>query len=402
MKKIYLTAAFLTLLLQPLLKAQDFKIVGYFPYYRFDYADQIEFDKLTHVNISFANPTNNQGNLSVGGEDIDPIVEMAHDAGAEVFVALAGGALTSSWASAWEHLQKPQYRSSFIHKIVNYCYQHDLEGIDVDLEWGGVGSNYSGFVIELSDSLHAHGFQISAALPGTYRFPDITDNALAAFDFINMMAYNLTGPWDPDNPGPHSPYSFGVSSKNYWVDQGIPKSKLTLGVPFYGYTFNGNDVSSFTYRTIVQEDPENAYHDQAGNSYYNGIPTIRNKTTYAMNQSLDGIMIWEIGQDSYDQYSLLTTIYNTVNGISGTTDEEPASIAVYPNPTKGKLWIKGDWNTDTTIHLFDANGRLLVSKQANSDQVDLDLSDYPNGFYFVQIQDENGITPVKVMKVGGL
>ena len=399
MKKIYLLFLLFVVLFQSNLTAQDFKIVGYFPYYRFDFADQIEFNKLTHVNISFANPINNQGTLSVGGEDIDPIVSMAHDGGAEVFIALAGGALTSTWSSAWTYLQKPQNRSAFIHKIVNYCDQHDLDGVDVDLEWGGVGANYSGFVIELSDSLHANGYQISAALPGTYRFPDITNNALAAFDFINMMAYNLTGPWDPDNPGPHSPYSFAVSSKNYWVEQGVPKSKLTLGVPFYGYTFNGSDVSSFTYRTIVAEDSENAYHDQSGSSYYNGIPTIKNKTTYAINQDLDGVMIWEIGQDSYDEYSLLSAMYSVVQGVSATNDQPALIVNAFPNPTKGKLWIEAEWNDNTIIKVYDTNGRLLTSQAANSTKIELDLFGYPNGFYYVQVQDKNGVTPLKVMKI---
>ncbi len=399
MKKTYLIFLFVATLIQPHLKAQDFKIVGYFPYYRFDYADQIEFNKLTHVHISFANPINNQGTLSVGDEDIDPIVSMAHDNGAKAFVALAGGALTSTWSSAWTHLQKPQYRPAFIHKIINYCDQHDLDGVDVDLEWGGVGPNYSGFVIELSDSIHAHELEISAALPGTYRFPDITDNALAAFDFINMMAYNLTGPWDPDNPGPHSPYSFAVSSKNYWVNQGVPKSKLTLGVPFYGYTFNGSDVSSFTYRTIVAEDSENAYHDSSGSSYYNGIPTIKNKTTFAMNQNLDGVMIWEIGQDSYDEYSLLSAMYDVVNGTSGSRYESDLIVNVFPNPTTDKLWIEAEWNDHTMIKVYDTNGRLLTSKAANSTKVEIDLFGYPNGFYYVQVQDETGVTPIRVLKI---
>lgn len=399
MKKIYLIFLLFTVFAQPYLKAQDFKIVGYFPYYRFDYAEQIEFNKLTHVNISFANPINNQGTLSVGDEDIDPIVSMAHDGGADVFIALAGGALTSTWSSAWTHLQKPQNRSAFIHKIVQYCDNHDLDGVDVDLEWGGVGENYSGFVIELSDSLHANGYQISAALPGTYRFPDVSNNALAAFDFINMMAYNLTGPWDPDNPGPHSPYSFAVSSKNYWVEQGVSKSKLTLGVPFYGYTFNGSDVSSFTYRTIVAEDSENAYHDQSGSSYYNGIPTIKNKTTYAMNQDLDGVMIWEIGQDSYDEYSLLSAIYGVVHGISSTDDQPELVVNVFPNPTSDKLWIEADWNDHTIVKVYDTNGRLLSSKAANATKIEIDLFDYPNGFYYIQVQDENGMTPIRVMKI---
>ena len=38
-----------------------FKVVGYFPSWRFSLIDQLEFEKLTHVNIAF-------GNLNSGGD----------------------------------------------------------------------------------------------------------------------------------------------------------------------------------------------------------------------------------------------------------------------------------------------------------------------------------------------
>ena len=46
--------------------AQAFKVIGYLPTYRFNWLNDIEFDRLTHVNIAFANP-DSLGNLSCGG-----------------------------------------------------------------------------------------------------------------------------------------------------------------------------------------------------------------------------------------------------------------------------------------------------------------------------------------------
>ena len=42
--------------------------------------------------------------------------------------------------------------------------------------------------------------------------------------------------------------------------------------------------------------------------YYNGRPTIKSKVKLASEQ-VSGIMIWEIGQDSFTEYSLLKTIH---------------------------------------------------------------------------------------------
>ncbi len=183
--------------------SQQFKSIGYLPYYRFDLIDQIQLEKLTHLNVAFANP-DEFGNLSVNDIDIDPIVNRAHSAGLQVFISLGGGGASFT---NWENLIRPQNRSEFIQKIIKYTHENNMQGIDVDLEWGNVNIDYSDFVLELNDSIDKYDLILTAALPGTYRYPEISDAALAAYDWINLMAYDLTGPWAPNNPGPHSPYS---------------------------------------------------------------------------------------------------------------------------------------------------------------------------------------------------
>ena len=59
---------------------------------------------------------------------------------------------------------------------------------------------------------------------------------------------------------------------------------------------------------MVASDVSNADRDNLGNKYYNGRPTIRTKVRLAA-ESLSGIMIWELGQDSFTEYSLLETIH---------------------------------------------------------------------------------------------
>jgi GH18 family chitinase len=126
------------------------------------------------------------------------------------------------------------------------------------------------------------------------------------------MAYDLTGFWNPDKPGPHSPYSFAEQSIAYWEQQGLSKEKMTLGLPFYGYDFTDlTKIPSVTFREMVERDNSFAYKDAVGKIHYNGIPTIENKTRLAL-EGLGGIMIWEIGQDHFGNYSLLDRIYKVI------------------------------------------------------------------------------------------
>jgi GH18 family chitinase len=48
--------------------------------------------------------------------------------------------------------------------------------------------------------------------------------------------------------------------------------------------------------------------------YYNGRPTIKSKVKLASEQ-VSGIMIWELGQDSFSDYSLLKTIHKEYNNL---------------------------------------------------------------------------------------
>ncbi len=93
----------LLLLLSLSLSAQDnFRIVGYLPYYRFSLSSQIDFGQLTHLNIAFANPLMD-GRLEVGGQDIDPIVAIGRQHGLSVLLSMGGG-LTTEWRGAFAAL----------------------------------------------------------------------------------------------------------------------------------------------------------------------------------------------------------------------------------------------------------------------------------------------------------
>jgi hypothetical protein len=63
---------------------------------------------------------------------------------------------------------------------------------------------------------------------------------------------------------------------------------------------------------------ENA--DQAGNTiWYNGIPTIKAKTKYVVDQGLGGVMIWSLDQDVKGKRSLLSAIHDTLSTTAAAT-----------------------------------------------------------------------------------
>ena len=379
--------------------AQNFRTIGYFPTYRFGLIDNIELNRLTHLNIAFANPDGN-GYLATDGVDIESVVQKAHEAELEVFIALAGA---GAQLSDWEGRIDSTNRSSFIHNIVNFAVRHELQGIDVDLEWGNVNDDYSGFVLELKDSLDQYGMKMTAAFPGAHRYAQVTDEALSVFEWINIMAYDLTGDWTPDSPGPHSPYSYAENSISYWVEQGVDKQRLALGVPFYGYDFTDqNNITAVTFSEMVNMDTAYAQIDQVGEIYYNGLSTIEQKTLLALDET-NGIMIWEIGQDYFGEYSLLKRIDETIEEYlagAGIQSDKYIGASVYPNPVSDIVHIRMDTPQNIKIILFSSSQKVLKEQYYyNQELISVGLDDIPGGIYFLMIEGKNYTRTFKLAKI---
>ena len=216
------------------------RVVGYLPSYRFESNEKIDYCKLTHLNLAFANPGSN-GKLIIN--DFSGVVVRARNENnnIKIYISIGGGYLTDEQALIWSNsIDIKDNRPIIINEIVSFVVDNSLDGVDVDLEWQYVTSGYSNFVIELKSALSAKGKGMTAALPGTTKFDNITQEALQTFDFINIMAYDFTGPWNPTASGQHSSYNNAVESINFWKNTGISQSKLTLGVPFYGYDFSNS------------------------------------------------------------------------------------------------------------------------------------------------------------------
>ena len=304
------------------------RVVGYFPTWRFTLTDKVDFCKLTHVNIAFGNPMVD-GTIKLSNpsaiSNLEQVISTAklQNNNIQFYISLAGGVLSDQVANTWKtFLASSQDRPKLIDKIIEFVLENKLDGVDVDLEWSHVTQGYSDFVIELKKELSIHGKGMTAAFPSETKFSQISDQALAVFDFINIMVYDYTGSWNPSEPGQHSSYNHAERGINYWKNiVGIAAEKLTLGVPFYGYNFlNSTTVESFTYGSMVASNTSNSERDQVGNKYYNGRPTIASKVKLAA-QNLSGIMIWELGQDSFTEYSLLQTIHKTYTDLGVKTTE---------------------------------------------------------------------------------
>ena len=287
--------------------------MGYLAARGFDQIDEFELDKLTHLNLAFGNPDQNGQLVFSGNADIKPIVNKGHAADLKVYVSIAGGGNPDT--VLWNSWLQPENMPAFINSILDYVEENNLDGVDVDIEWNllpYINNRYTPFVLQLRDALHARGKGMTTALGATDLHESVTQESLEAYDFINVMVYDKTGPWRPDSIGPHSPYSYAEDAVRYWTEERkISAKKIILGVPFYGHNF-ATPAHSQGYSKIIEGNVEYAYQDSLDLMYYDGIPMIVRKTELA-KEKLGGVMIWELTLDTLNsELSLLRTINQTI------------------------------------------------------------------------------------------
>ena len=279
------------------------------------FADTIDYARITHLNIAFENPVNEDGDLSFSKKN-ERLIAKAQANKVKVLVSIGGGSASGDKALlAWySDLLTEARRAGFVAKLTDYVMTHRFDGLDVDLEGPAINGDYGAFIAELGTALKAKGKLLTAALSKGYGGDKVPDAVFASFDFVNVMAYDGTGPWEPDEPGQHSSLDFAKGNASYWLGRGLPKAKVVLGVPFYGYGFGeAFRKHDYPYSEIIATYPGAEGTDQVGSTiWYNGQPTIKAKAQYVVDQGLGGIMIWSLDYDVPGPHSLLTVIADTL------------------------------------------------------------------------------------------
>ena len=323
--RLALIAAAILLTTTPL-QAKE-KVVAYVPNWvdLESFAGTIDYTKITHINIAFENPVNDLGDLSFHKKN-DILISKAHANNVKILVSIGGGSASGNkklQSRYFDLLSEPK-RADFAKRLASYLGDHSFDGLDVDIEGPSINKDYGAFIRDLSAALKPKDKLLTAALSQGYGGKSVPDSVFEHFDFVNVMAYDGAGSWNPKAPGQHSSMEFTKRNVEYWIKRGLPASKTVLGVPFYGYGFGkAFRKSPYSYKEIVAAYPDAAKSDQVGDTiWYNGVPTIEAKTNYAIDRKLAGIMIWSLDNDVKGENSLLDAIARTYQ--SHTAGDPPA------------------------------------------------------------------------------
>ena len=90
---------------------------------------------------------------------------------------------------------------------------------------------------------------------------------------------------------------------------------------------------------------------------------------------------------------VLDDIRVTGEGAASINEVNAAKVALYPNPTNGKLYISAEGIQE--INVIDVNGRVVMNKRNTTT---VDMTNLSQGVYFVQVITNNGVSVQKVVR----
>jgi spore germination protein YaaH len=266
--------------------------------------ETIPFERLTHINYSFLIPNADGSFVQLTNAwKLRKIVDLAHQHNVKVLISVGGW----GWDDQFETLAAdPVTRSAFVENLNTIVNEYKLDGADIDWEYpdpGDSSRNFLALMTELRTVLTENKLLTAAVVAyGDEYGLGIPASSFALMDFVNVMTYAGSD---------HGTLTQFESGLRYWEGRGLTPEKTILGLPFY------SEPGGKAYRKIVEDNPAAAQLDEieyAGRiEKYNGIPTIKTKTTIAMQQA-GGVMFWTLDHDSLDATSLLLAIDETVHG----------------------------------------------------------------------------------------
>ena len=302
-------------------KNNPYKVVAYMPSWRPGFVMK-DWDKITHLCFCFGEVgADGSVNIESIKKNILPMIKTAHEQGVYALLSIGGGTGGANFSTA---ILNETSRKKIAENVLKIVDEHNFDGVDVDYEhWDytpSANNSKRSDALELLYQDLRNGMpeksQLTIASSLSYmKYNGYKESMTQYLDFVNLMIYDYTGNWAGSDVGSHSGWNYFLESISKAKELNIPGNKIIAGVPFYGVKFKSatspTGAEHITYADIVRQYPGAEEKNEIAEAfiYYDGKPMIRQKSQYAVNNKLGGIMFWEITQDTNDtSKSLLQVI----------------------------------------------------------------------------------------------
>jgi len=343
-------------------------IIGYVMGSRVQDFEQVQGDKLTHINYAFANIQDGrivEGNPSDSVNFLSLQTLRTKYPHLKLLVSVGGWSWSDHFSDA---ALTTESREKFGQSALEFMLKYKLDGVDLDWEYPGqLGEdnvfrpedkeNFTLMLKAVREKLDAQSdkdgrsgsnrYLLTIASGANQTYLDHTEMSIAHhyLDYVNIMTYDYFTGGSPTT-GHHTnlfhsstdvPHQNGAQAVQEHLDAGIPAGKLVLGAAFYGRGWKVEDPDQMLYGApselgfsapyhkivdLIENDGYTRQWDASAKAPYLWQPdssivltyddpeSLTHKCDYLKSQGLAGIMFWEYSQDFEGE--LLESIYSNL------------------------------------------------------------------------------------------
>lgn len=201
---------------------------------------------------------------------------------------------------------------SFITSIKTLLTEFQFDGLYIDfsfLETSKAKKAYSALISDIKENIPDKILAASLSL----QCLDLSKKAINSLDRVEISAYNGF-----DYFGNHSPFD-SVFDINAFLDAGYTKEQLSLGIPFFG---RPSDMGDFFYSYSLEAAKLGKYNniakgaaisadDKCETRYYNSYQMVFDKTSFAYDEGIAGVMVWHMNCDL--PYNNKLSLFKAIN-----------------------------------------------------------------------------------------
>ncbi|MFZ7120354.1 MAG: glycosyl hydrolase family 18 protein [Eubacteriaceae bacterium] len=240
-------------------------------------------------------------------------------------------------------LSNEELQNKLLNNALKIMQEKGYKGIDFDFEYLGKDNRvpYNEFVTKAANFFQPKGYYVSSALApkisstqvGTlYEGHDYAAHG-EVLDFIFIMTYEWG--WSGGPPYAVAPINEVRKVMNYTVTQ-IPRNKIMMGIPLYGYDWTLPYVKGGKWAKVVSpqqaieiaanhgavinydysvQSPYFNYYDNEGNQHivwFEDARSIQAKFNLVKNLGIRGFYYWALGPDFPQNWLLIEDNFNIV------------------------------------------------------------------------------------------
>lgn len=233
-------------------------------------------------------------------------------------------------------------RTNLINNIVELTRRKGYGGVNIDFEQVGAEDRdlFTGFLRELKNRLDEHGLLLTIAVPPktSEDIPWVRGYDYGGIGAIVDLMFIMTYDWHhtESSPGPVAPINEVRNTIKFAVER-VPREKIILGVPLYGYewaipytaTSSGSAISNedatniaMTHQSPIQyseqyETPFFRYVDQSGQMHevwFEDVRSMSEKMKLVREFNIQGTGAWQLNL-GFPQGPWLITKFFTVKKV---------------------------------------------------------------------------------------